>query len=180
MGQIDIFTTPFKTQPLKNLIRTNKKSKQKYPSFKLIFCNNLDKQEHLFFTLQQTTCLALNTRYLNFQQMQDGLRFPFDCRTALGYFLATTGSGLVMLLATLNLARQGQLLVKWKIVRLKGVTRTGMVTHTVSGRLKAQKQPSLIFQSAGCFLFRRAVPPLTRLTCRRVCRSRAAYHFQSL
>ena len=114
MGQIDIFTTPFKTQPLKNLIRTNKKSKQKYPSFKLIFCNNLDKQEHLFFTLQQTTCLALNTRYLNFQQMQDGLRFPFDCRTALGYFLATTGSGLVilLLLATLILARQGRLLVK--------------------------------------------------------------------
>lgn len=125
MGQIDIFTTPFKTQPLKNLIRTNKKSKQKYPSFKLIFCNNLDKQEHLFFTLQQTTCLALNTRYLNFQQMQDGLRFPFDCRTALGYFLATIGSGLVilLLLATLILARQGRLLVKWKIVRFKGVIK---------------------------------------------------------
>ncbi|EEZ70727.1 hypothetical protein NEICINOT_05160 [Neisseria cinerea ATCC 14685] len=49
---------------------------------------------------------------MNFQQIQDGLRFPFDCRTALGYFLATIGSGLVMLLATLNLARQEQLLVK--------------------------------------------------------------------
>ncbi|WP_199904082.1 hypothetical protein [Neisseria cinerea] len=68
----------------------------------------------MFFTLQQTACLALNTRYLNFQQMQDGLRFPFDCRTALGYFIATTGSGLVMLLATLNLARQGQVVGEMK------------------------------------------------------------------